>query len=138
MRILKNFILFWFPTVVVLLLSTFSTGKTEATIQNIIPTWNILQRNLFVMLVVWSSGFLNKYIPYWIFGFNSLFFSVVLAINGNAMNIVDVMKYGLVEVLSFSIALSIAGTMKVKYLIIAAILIIVAAFLENLVMRGVL
>lgn len=138
MRILKMFILFWFPTGVVILLSAFSTEKTDATVQNIIPTLNIIQRNLIVMLVIWSSGYLNKYIPYWVFGFNSLFFSVVLAISGNVMTIVDVMKYGLIEVLSFSIALSIAGRMKVKYLIIAAILIIIAAVLENLVMRGVL
>ncbi|MGK0551460.1 hypothetical protein ACSFB8_05985 [Enterococcus faecalis] len=138
MGILKNFIIFWLPTVVVLLLSTFSTGKTEAAIQNVIPTENILQRNLIVMLVIWSSGFLNNYISYWIFGFNSLFFSFVLAVNGNVMNIVDVMKYGLIEVLSFSIVLSIAGTVKVKQLMFATILIIVAAVLENLVMRGVL
>jgi len=138
MGILKNFIIFWLPTVVVLLLSTFSTGKTEAAIQNVIPTENILQRNLIVMLVIWSSGFLNNYISYWIFGFNSLFFSFVLAVNGNVMNIVDVMKYGLIEVLSFSIVLSIAGTVKVKQLMFSTILIIVAAVLENLVMRGVL
>jgi hypothetical protein len=74
MRILTNFLIFWFPTAVVLLLSTFSTGTTDATVQNIIPTWNIIQRNLIVMLVIWSSGFLNESIPYWIYGFNSLFF----------------------------------------------------------------
>ncbi|WP_430602765.1 hypothetical protein IGJ02_000065 [Enterococcus sp. DIV0724b] len=138
MKVLKIFITFWIPTAIVLLLSIFSTGQTVATVPNIIPTVSIIQRNLIVMLMIWSSGFLNKYIPYWIFGFNALFFSVILALNSNAMNIVEVMKYGVIEVLSFSIALSIAGTIKIKYLTCATILVIAAAFLENLVMRGVL
>lgn len=137
MRIFKMFLFFWFPTMIVLLLSLFSTGKTDATGQTIIPTWHILQRNLIVMLTIWCSGFLNKYIPYWIFGLNAVFFSVVLAISGNVINLVHVMKYGIIEVLAFSMALCAAGTMKMKYVTSAAIFLSIAAFLENLVIRGV-
>lgn len=138
MKILKLFIIFWIPTVIVLLLSTFSTGQTTNPVHNIIPTLTIIKRNIIVLFTIWSSGFLNKYIPYAIFGFNALFFSIILSINGNIMSIFEVMKYGIIEVLSFSIILSIAGEMNIKYLTSATILIIIAAFLENLIMRGTL
>lgn len=139
MRIFKIFLWFWLPTVVVLILSVFSIEKTQAVTQNVMPTLIIIQRNFIVLLLIWASGFLNKYLPYLLFGFNSVFFSFVLTLSGDVWTvIIDVLKYGVIEVFSFSIALSIAGTMKINFLASAGILLVLAAFLENLVMRGVL
>ncbi|MDR2661109.1 MAG: hypothetical protein LBC17_03650 [Lactobacillaceae bacterium] len=136
-KIIKIFILnllFWVPTLMVLFLylqSDYQIIKKIDQIENV-PLFQIIWRNLIVVLTLILSGIIHKMIPYFIFGLNAFYFSIMLLMSDNVIiNLFQVSKYGIIEVFALSIACFI-GVYKDYFLTwLPVILILTAALIEH-------
>ncbi|WP_460018146.1 hypothetical protein, partial [Lactovum odontotermitis] len=106
-RISLLFITFWLPSLIVLSLS-LAAGDSSSTHQGnpaSLSFLTIFTRNMIVVVLLIVAGYIHKKFAYLIFYFNSVYFSIVLVLAGNAAaNLLEVSKYGIFETLALSVA----------------------------------
>ncbi|ETD05619.1 MULTISPECIES: hypothetical protein [Lactococcus] len=138
-KILLLFLSFWVPALVVLVISYGAENSASYDNTTTLSFYTIVARNIIVIALLVITGYIHKNLSYFIFYFNAIYFSIILILSGNVgANLIKVSKYGIIEVLSLSIACYAGIEKKYSLLWISTLLIIFAGIIETLIIKGVL
>lgn len=119
-------------------LETYNFTRNE----NIIFFGKIALNNLYVGFLIIISGFIFKYVPYFLYGYNSVMFSILLSIstieNGLKITLLKLLPHSFTEIIGLSVCVLIGRHIKKdfrkkdvhKCIFFAVFIIIIAAFIE--------
>ena len=137
---------FWIIPIIIVFISIAINKKyPEGTIHSdkFLGFWPILIRNLTVYFSIFLLGFINKFLPYILYFYNSIIFTLLFSISigevGISASIIKVLPHGIIEILGFATVTYVGYNMKkrnlegmrTKYLLSGLIFLIVAAYIES-------
>lgn len=142
-KIAVNYFMFILPTIIVGILSIMEEQKTQTS--DIFPKLQeILVNNFTILFLLVILGVIHRLLPYVLFLWNSIVFSIFVLIYGDFIGAVaKVFPYGLFEIMSLSIACYIGTNLKtlgrtniLKLSIIAIVFLLISAVIEIYSIKG--
>ncbi|KXT77830.1 hypothetical protein STRDD13_01244 [Streptococcus sp. DD13] len=134
--VFRLWLYFWLPSLLVGILSFLSATESGTLSSVPLSVGHLWIHNSLVCAGILLSGRINQKLPYLFYGYNSIFFSLILSLSASLPQAFSrLLIYGPVEVAALALATYFGAHRQYRMVWILFVLLLLAAFLEQLAGR---